>query len=157
MSSHHDNAIPPHGMSSNAQAGHSAYNGVGGPMPSGSAGTAQPRARGQRQVGDWILGKTIGAGSMGKVKVVVHQHTREKVSMMVHSEKGIEIGVWRSVPSRLFPDIPRRRERHPENASIMRKTQPKPLQETPRRKRAPFERRQYRSCFIIPTYAECER
>lgn len=80
MSPHHANAIPSHGMSSNAQAGHSAYNGAAGPMPSASMGTTQPKARGQRQVGDWVLGKTIGAGSMGKVKVVVHQHTREKVS-----------------------------------------------------------------------------
>lgn len=70
------------GGSRNGQHGHTAYNVAAGPIPNqnGSSGSAPPRARGQRQVGDWILGKTIGAGSMGKVKIVVHQHTREKVS-----------------------------------------------------------------------------
>lgn len=83
MSSQHPSTLSPQGTAINAQVGHPAYNGAAGPMPSGSSGPAPPRARGQRQVGDWILGKTIGAGSMGKVKVVVHQHTKEKVSIKI--------------------------------------------------------------------------
>ena len=32
-----------------------------------------------KQVGDWMLGKTLGAGSMGKVKLATNQFTKEKV------------------------------------------------------------------------------
>ncbi len=47
---------------------------------SSAAGTRSgSRTRG-KQVGDWLLGKTLGAGSMGKVKLATHQYTREKVS-----------------------------------------------------------------------------
>jgi hypothetical protein len=40
----------------------------------------QARARPTRQVGDWMLGKTIGAGSMGKVKTAINVLTGEKVA-----------------------------------------------------------------------------
>lgn len=65
----------PSSMPGNGHPAPVAHNGA-----SASEQYATPRSRGQRQVGDWILGKTIGAGSMGKVKIVVHQHTKEKVS-----------------------------------------------------------------------------
>lgn len=60
--------------------GSAPYNGTSGSGQPVVGVSGIPRSRGQRQVGDWILGKTIGAGSMGKVKLVVHQHTGEKVS-----------------------------------------------------------------------------
>jgi hypothetical protein len=44
----------------------------------------QPRTRtgsDPRQVGDWQLGKTIGAGSMGKVKTATNVYTGEKVGL----------------------------------------------------------------------------
>ncbi|KAJ9112601.1 hypothetical protein QFC19_000621 [Naganishia cerealis] len=63
--------------------GSGSYKGPSGPTHPGMGSTALPRARGQRQVGDWILGKTIGAGSMGKVKLVVHQHTGEKCAVKI--------------------------------------------------------------------------
>lgn len=73
----HSKPLPP-GPSTMPGNGHPApsvaHNGA-----SASERYATARSRGQRQVGDWILGKTIGAGSMGKVKVVVHQYTKEKV------------------------------------------------------------------------------
>jgi len=34
-----------------------------------------------RMVGDWQLQKTLGAGSMGKVKLATNVHTKEKVSL----------------------------------------------------------------------------
>ena len=39
------------------------------------------RVKNARQVGDWQLGKTIGAGSMGKVKTATNVYTGEKVSL----------------------------------------------------------------------------
>ncbi|KAJ9123293.1 hypothetical protein QFC22_001491 [Naganishia vaughanmartiniae] len=58
--------------------GSASNNGTAGSTQPGMGASGIPRSRGQRQVGDWILGKTIGAGSMGKVKLVVHQGTGEK-------------------------------------------------------------------------------
>lgn len=43
-------------------------------------GQAVSKPRNNRQVGDWVLGKTLGAGSMGKVKLATHQYTKEKVN-----------------------------------------------------------------------------
>jgi hypothetical protein len=49
--------------------------------PSASSNGA-PRSKSKyRMVGDWQLQKTLGAGSMGKVKLGVNIHTREKVSI----------------------------------------------------------------------------
>lgn len=45
----------------------------------GQPGT-QGRSRGTRILGDYTLGKTLGAGSMGKVKLAQHNVTGEKVS-----------------------------------------------------------------------------
>lgn len=41
------------------------------------------RARNGRQIGDWILGKTLGAGSMGKVKLATHQYTKERCAVKI--------------------------------------------------------------------------
>lgn len=40
-------------------------------------------ARIRKIVGDYILGKTLGAGSMGKVKVAVHRKTGHKVAVKI--------------------------------------------------------------------------
>lgn len=42
-------------------------------------GTVKERSKG-RMVGDWQLQKTLGAGSMGKVKLATNVVTKEKVS-----------------------------------------------------------------------------
>lgn len=49
--------------------------------PSTSANGASRSKSKYRMVGDWQLQKTLGAGSMGKVKLGVNIHTREKVSI----------------------------------------------------------------------------
>jgi hypothetical protein len=55
--------------------GHASRSGA----PSASSNGA-PRSKSKyRMVGDWQLQKTLGAGSMGKVKLGVNIHTREKV------------------------------------------------------------------------------
>ena len=38
---------------------------------------------GMVQVGDWVLGVTLGKGSFGKVKLAVHARTREKVAIKI--------------------------------------------------------------------------
>jgi hypothetical protein len=48
-------------------------------MAGSSSGRREASRTRGKQVGDWILGKTLGAGSMGKVKLATHQYTREKV------------------------------------------------------------------------------
>lgn len=50
---------------------------------SASAAAAAARPRNARQVGDWQLGKTLGAGSMGKVKLATHQHTKERCAIKI--------------------------------------------------------------------------
>jgi len=44
-------------------------------------GTVKERSRG-RMVGDWQLQKTLGAGSMGKVKLGTNVVSKEKVSQV---------------------------------------------------------------------------
>jgi len=59
--------------------GHASRSGA----PSASS-NGTPRSKSKyRMVGDWQLQKTLGAGSMGKVKLGLNIHTREKVSERV--------------------------------------------------------------------------
>lgn len=73
----------PSGSSSRAPSNGST---AAGPPPatlsSGVAPVMQPvpTRKPQRTVGDWYLGKTLGAGSMGKVKLGSHVKTGAKVS-----------------------------------------------------------------------------
>lgn len=39
----------------------------------------------RKQLGEWTMGKTLGAGSMGKVKLAISNKTGEKVSLFIHS------------------------------------------------------------------------
>lgn len=56
----------------------------GTPRSSTSTGTAPPAKRRQyRQVGDWVLQKTLGAGSMGKVKLGVNVHSQERCAVKI--------------------------------------------------------------------------
>lgn len=48
-----------------------------------SAPSSSSKRRQYRQVGDWILQKTLGQGSMGKVKLGVNVHTQERVSGLI--------------------------------------------------------------------------
>lgn len=46
-------------------------------------GSRAPRDKARtRMVGDWVLQKTLGAGSMGKVKLATHAVTKERVSLV---------------------------------------------------------------------------
>ena len=52
---------------------------AGGPPRTRTGSDPNVRVKNARQVGDWQLGKTIGAGSMGKVKTATNVYTGEKV------------------------------------------------------------------------------
>ncbi len=66
----------PQGMSGSKSGGMNS-NGNGS---SNGNGNGNGKQRNSRQVGDWVLGKTLGAGSMGKVKLATNLYTKEKVS-----------------------------------------------------------------------------
>lgn len=53
-----------------------------GTSGNGASRSARDKAR-IRMVGDWQLQKTLGAGSMGKVKLATNIHTKEKVGSHV--------------------------------------------------------------------------
>lgn len=50
------------------------------PRASGSGAKARSRTTIPTQSGKWILGKTIGAGSMGKVKLAKKEDSSEQAS-----------------------------------------------------------------------------
>lgn len=43
-----------------------------------------PRVKPRKVIGNFTLTNTLGAGSMGKVKLAVHNLTNEKVKMLIH-------------------------------------------------------------------------
>lgn len=76
-----DERVPAHASSSASASGAGAGRMAGSASGVASAPRSASRNRG-KQVGDWILGKTLGAGSMGKVKLATHQYSREKVGLI---------------------------------------------------------------------------
>lgn len=66
-------APPSHGTSRSSSS--SAAPSPGGPAPA--------KRRQYRQVGDWVLQKTLGAGSMGKVKLGVNVHSQERCAVKI--------------------------------------------------------------------------
>ena len=53
------------------------------PGSSGTGGSAKKRTTITAQTGQWSLGKTIGAGSMGKVKLAKNMETGEQVAVKI--------------------------------------------------------------------------
>ena len=49
------------------------------PHPQTQAYSTNVAPKPKKVIGDWILTKTLGEGSMGKVKLAIHQITGEKV------------------------------------------------------------------------------
>lgn len=58
------------------------------PQSQSSGAGGSSRRRQYRQVGDWVLQKTLGQGSMGKVKLGVNVNTHERVSLREHGTIG---------------------------------------------------------------------
>lgn len=56
----------------------------------GNAGSAKRRTTIVAQSGEWTLGKTIGAGSMGKVKLAKNLETGEQVCPRLYRHNVIE-------------------------------------------------------------------
>jgi 5'-AMP-activated protein kinase catalytic alpha subunit len=43
----------------------------------------RPLVKGERRIGNYILGKSIGEGTFGKVKVGIHEPTGEKIACKI--------------------------------------------------------------------------
>lgn len=56
--------------------------------PHGSSGSTKRRTTVTAQTGEWTLGKTIGAGSMGKVKLAKNLETGEQVGPITNPRRG---------------------------------------------------------------------
>lgn len=61
--------------------------------------------RSNRILGDYTVGKTLGAGSMGKVKLAVHNVSAEKVRLGFSSPSDPSPPPPPSSPSRFFPEL----------------------------------------------------
>lgn len=105
---------------------------------SSSSQQQQQRSRSSRMLGDYTLSKTLGAGSMGKVKLATHNVTGEKVCYFFFSAKFYPLTPPpQSSQSRFslvcIPSL------HPPTASSQNQRQSKPPR-TPPRRSAPSER-----------------
>jgi hypothetical protein len=108
-------------------------------------------------LGDYTLSKTLGAGSMGKVKLAVHNVTGEKVGVVVGIIKKIVFSIKKrhSLLSKSFlGSIPH----HLLIRTVpIRKLCRSKLQKMPRRKFALLEKRRFRCSSITLTYVVCAR
>jgi len=123
--------------------GSSSANGNG----NGSNGASRSKTR-MRMVGDWQLQKTLGAGSMGKVKLATNVITKEKVCGFLDRRTSSSLS---SARSRSFPVIPNLRAER----SLDRLKKPKSSVKRMNRKRSVQSvRLPSRSCSITLTSVE---
>lgn len=131
------------------------------PAPAATNGAGSSNSRNQkprssnRVLGDYIIGKTLGQGSMGKVKLAYHNITGEKVrrvaflcSLGTHPEGFFPFYFQlHSLPSRFFlvPALMLRRQ-----TNRLRR-QPSKLRRMHRRKFVPFEKQRCPCFCTIPT------
>jgi len=113
-------------------------------------------SRGTRILGDYTLGKTLGAGSMGKVKLAVHNTTGEKVRCGTSKVFWFSLTVSCSSLSRSFLEstLTRPRLALPVPAPKQRRGKP---QRTHPRKSEPSARPPSPCSCITPTSAECAK
>lgn len=114
-----------------------------------------------RVLGSYTMTKTLGAGSMGKVKLSVHNQTGEKVRrcMFIDSASFTSNIVNFSLRSKSCQELPL----FPPNTMIQ--TSPRPVPHSLRsrmpksclRKFAQYGKRRCPCCFTTPIYAACEK
>lgn len=117
------------------------------PLPSHDS-RPQPRARSNKVLGDYTLAKTLGAGSMGKVKLATHNVSGEKVSPLFFSFHRLTPP---SSPSKSSPASTPRRTRPSQTPPQSRP------QRTPPRRSARSERPPSPCSSTTPTSAACGR
>lgn len=96
--------------------------------------------------GTWALGKTIGAGSMGKVKLAKHNESGEQVRAVNHFDGKAHMLIQPRWRSRLCLDCPRTSTRVP----------PTVKEPTTPRKFELHERPPLSVCSTTPTFVVCE-
>lgn len=106
-----------------------------------------------RILGDYTLSKTLGAGSMGKVKLAHHNVTGEKVRWIC-SELVCLTHCCQSLRSKFFPAFTP--EAGLSKRAVLRQLRSRPRR-MPRRRSAPSARRRFPCSFTTRTSAECER
>lgn len=117
-------------------------------------GTSGNRSRGSyRILGDYTLSKTLGAGSMGKVKLAHHNVTGEKVRR-IRSVLVCLTHFCQSLPSKSCPAYTPAAA--PSKQATLRPLRSRRRRMPPRRP-GPFARRRYPCSFTTLTSAECER
>lgn len=117
----------------------------------GEASTSRSRGS-SRILGDYTLSKTLGAGSMGKVKLAHHNVTGEKVRRLLapHSHRFLFLYSLQSRSCHASL-----RAAAPPQAHPVLKLQRNRLQRTLQRRFGRLERLRSPCCCIIHTYAAC--
>ena len=113
-----------------------------------SAHTSSTRSgRSNRILGDYTVGKTLGAGSMGKVKLAVHNVSGEKVRLLF---------LFPFLASQFSSSLLSRSSQEPA-LLLPQSTPPRQnrLPKTPPRKSAPSARRPSPCYSTTPTFAAC--
>jgi len=109
-----------------------------------------------RVLGDYTLTKTLGAGSMGKVKLAVHNITDEKVPIPVSTISSPSNPLLPSWPSKSYPAYT-----HPRPYPMVQIPRQRPSlnrhQKTPPRRSAPSVKLLSRCSSTIRTSAACEK
>ena len=63
-------------------------------------GGAAPRMQGSVQIGPYVLGRTLGVGSFGKVKLAQHELTGHRVAVKILNQEDSVIGHGRQGAAR---------------------------------------------------------
>ena len=121
----------------------------------------QPSSRrsGRRTLGDYTLSKTLGAGSMGQVRLASHNVSGEKVCFSIPSYSSYSFRFWSSSwPSKFsLVSIPTHLRRPTVPVRIQNPSPLDSLRKMPQRKQEHFEKPPFPCFSTIPTSAVCER
>lgn len=125
--------------------------------------TSSSRSRGSNRIlGDYTLSKTLGAGSMGKVKLATHNITGEKVGLASYFVPFLVSNLFFvrssfSLPSKSSPACTPTRPRRPTAITPPPTPQHGKPPRTPRKKFEPSARLPSPCSYIIPISAACAR
>lgn len=125
----------------------------------GDGSTSKQGRSSNRILGDYTLTKTLGAGSMGKVKLAIHNVTEEKVRSafipnVIYRSNALVVVC--SSSSKSFPECIRRPPSPTAQMQLQKQSQSRP-QKTFRKKYALSVKLPYLCLSIIRTSAACMR
>ena len=115
-----------------------------------ASSSRQPGKSRARMVGDWQLQKTLGQGSMGKVKLATNIYTKERVSCTVSFDRWLPIDL--SAQSRSSHGIPSRRV---ERSLVQQRRRKSNVKKTSQRRLGPYAKPPSLSSCTTLTSAAC--